>query len=422
MNSRRILRIGPLLAVAFVGFTMSERVSAASDAYEVWATDQSGTAGRLFIYDGDDLTEEAQTAMPEVVDLGGAVSAQCLADTGTTPTRAHILVFNASGTHAILSYVATGHVVFMDAATRAPIECIDVGVQAHAAFPSPDERYLVVANQNGKKMHLIDTDYGTDTFTPAAVVDLVTGCNPTSVTPSTTNAGAACEDAIRRPNNVIICPVIDSSSTLTFATLGGGGMFVYDTSNTSAPALVAEYEKAQISNNGCGGMQSNSQTAGRIDINAGGPPRGAHLYHLPADVAQYSASNPANTPAPTVVFSDAVSNQDSHGMLLNRAMRGRYLWVGDRFTNAVEVVDTALSGPASHVNTFSLVGQHSSDPAPDLMAIAPEGKHGFVALRGPCPLTANSAGTNNSVGATPGVGVIAIQRAGFTGKLVGVAP
>jgi DNA-binding beta-propeller fold protein YncE len=80
--------------------------------------------------------------------LGGAARSLCVAETGSAPRRPHMLVFNAGESHAILAFVATGHVLFMDAASRTPIRCIDVGLQAHAAFPSPDETYVVVANQN----------------------------------------------------------------------------------------------------------------------------------------------------------------------------------------------------------------------------------------------------------------------------------
>jgi hypothetical protein len=395
--------------------------------FEVWVADQSGTAGKLHIYDGKALIQNPSSAVPEIIDLGTAVASQCLAQTGTSPTRAHIVIFNPSQTHAIISYVATGHVVFLNAATRTPIECIDVGVQAHAAFPSPNEEYVVVANQNGKRMHFIETNYSTNSFTEISSIDLVAGCNPGSATPNLTNSGALCQDdgvtqINVRPNNVIICPVIDATSSLTFATLGGGGLLAYDTSDPAAPSLVGEWDRTHISNNGCGGMQTNAQTAEKIYINGGGPPRGAHLYYLPADPVDYSGSNGANIPSPDVVFSDAVSNKDSHGMMLNRAHQGRYLWIADRFANAVEVIDTRLTGSASHVNTFTLAGKHSSDPAPDLLAIAPEGGYGFASLRGPCPVSGNSTTTNNAVGSTPGVGLLAIQKGGLTGKLVGVAP
>jgi hypothetical protein len=103
-------------------------------------------------------------------DLGGAASALCLAQTGANPVRPHMLTMNKASTHAIVSFVASGHVLFMDAQTRQPISCIRTSVgstgvrQVHQSFPSPDETYVAVANQNGKLYERINTDYNTNTF------------------------------------------------------------------------------------------------------------------------------------------------------------------------------------------------------------------------------------------------------------------
>lgn len=35
----------------------------------------------------------------------------------------------------------------------------DVGTQAHAAVPAPDETYILVANHNGQLLQRINTDY-----------------------------------------------------------------------------------------------------------------------------------------------------------------------------------------------------------------------------------------------------------------------
>jgi DNA-binding beta-propeller fold protein YncE len=126
-----------------------------------------------------------------------------------------------------------------------------------------------------------------------------------------------------------------------------------------------------------------------------------------------------NEPAPTTIFAKHGGAQDSHGMLLNEVMGGRYLWVADRFSNAIEVVDTDTD---QLVDSFSLVGRASSDPAPDLIEITPGGEFGVVTLRGACPLTANSAAVNNAVGATPGVGLIKVRKGGSTGDLTALAP
>jgi DNA-binding beta-propeller fold protein YncE len=147
-------------------------LAAQSGVTEVWVTDQSGTAGRLYIYDAHHVHQDAAAAVPEVFALDPdtdptreTVGDQCLAQTGSAPTRAHMIAFNPTQTHAILSFVATGHVAFIDAATRRPVRCIDVGVQAHAAFAAPDGSYVVVANQNGRLLQRIRTNYTTNTFT-----------------------------------------------------------------------------------------------------------------------------------------------------------------------------------------------------------------------------------------------------------------
>ncbi|HUE88610.1 MAG TPA: hypothetical protein VMO26_21235 [Vicinamibacterales bacterium] len=142
-----------LITVCIGGMTPSQRVAAQSGRSEVWVTDQSGTAGRLFIYDAHHVHQDAATARPEILLLDPdndpgteTVGDRCLSQTGTAPTRGHMLAFNLAETHGILSFVATGHVAFIDAATRRAVSCIDVGAQAHAAFPAPDGSYVVVAN------------------------------------------------------------------------------------------------------------------------------------------------------------------------------------------------------------------------------------------------------------------------------------
>ena len=116
-----------------------------------------------------------------------------------------MIAMNASQTHAIISFVASGHVLIMEAPTRTPIDCIRTSVgaggarQVHLAQPSPDESYIAVANQNGKLFERIDTDYATNTFVlnTAANIDLA-NC--------TTPNGVSCQDTALRPDNAPICP------------------------------------------------------------------------------------------------------------------------------------------------------------------------------------------------------------------------
>lgn len=109
--------------------------------------------------------------------LGGAVAEWVRSTTGSVPVRPHFLTFNRSGTHAIISFVATGHVLIIEAATRTPVFVVDVGLQVHAAVPSADETYILVANQNGRLLQRITTDYSQNAFAldNAAELNLGTG-------------------------------------------------------------------------------------------------------------------------------------------------------------------------------------------------------------------------------------------------------
>src|SRR5688572_4752411 len=114
------------------------------DEFEVWLVDQSNSTGQtfggtLYIFEGDDLMgNNAANADAEVIDLGDAAADLCLAETGANPVRPHMIVFNSGDTHGILAFVASGHTVFFDGATREPLACFrsEVGAggarQAHA--------------------------------------------------------------------------------------------------------------------------------------------------------------------------------------------------------------------------------------------------------------------------------------------------
>lgn len=380
--------------------------------HEVWIIDQSDTTsdggGTLYIYAGDALAgRDAASAVPEVIDLGGSARSLCLAATGTAPRRPHMLEFNEAGSHAVLAFVATGHVVFFNAATREPVGCVDVGTRAHAASPSPDGSYVIVANES--LIHRIATDYAANTFTldAAATIDLAT---------CTTPSGAACQDATLRPDNAAICPVIDSSSRFTFVTLRGGGLFVL-ASRATPLAIVAEFDRATIHPNGCGGVEA----SGKIYINSGGGtpanPLESDLYAFPLS-AFSTAPSPPNTPAPILVFShDDRGFVDSHGIVLTKG--GRYLWAGDRGQNRTIVVDTWSDVVVAEI---PLVGSLSNDPAPDLMAIAPSGNRVYISLRGPSPLTGNAAAVGNAVGSTPGLAILRVEAGGARGTLHALAP
>ena len=414
MNKTAIL--ATFLFVGLCGSSMPVTTAVADSKYEVWAVDQSNSRGRshggtLYIYDGKALERGGRGArsVPEVIDLGGAASARCFELTGVNPVRPHMIAMNPSQTHAIISFVASGHVLIMDALTRAPIDCIRTSPgaggarQVHFAIPSPDESYLAVANQNGKLFERIDTDYATNTFVlnTAAMINLAT-----CITPN----GVACQDALVRPDNAPICPIIESTSRYVFVTLRGGGLFVVDAKRTPME-IVAEYDVDTVHPNGCLG----AQVGEKMYVDSGGGTAGhlygADVYAFP--VTGFSTSNPPNVPAPRVILSDTSEDADAHGAALTG--RQRYLWIADRGRNFLWVIDTSTD---EVVNEIPLAGAASDDPTPDLLATSPNGSHVFVSLRGPNPLTADP---HVSTGSTPGVGVVKVTESGRNGVLEAVA-
>jgi len=354
-------------------------------------------------------SDAAATSTPEQIDLGGAAAELCFAKTGANPVRPHMLAVNASQTHAIVSFVASGHVLFLDADTREPIDCIRTSVgdggarQVHFAIPSPDETYVSVANQNGKLFERINTDYSTNTFVldPAATINLAT---------CTTPNGVPCQFALR-PDNAPICPIIDASSRYSFVTLRGGGLFVVDSTLTPMQ-IVAEYDTSTVQGNGCLG----AEVPGKMYVDSGGGTAAnlyqADLYAFP--VTGFSPANPPNTPAPALVFREEVELADAHGAALTK--HEKYLWVADRGRNFLFVVDTATD---AIVNRIPLVTTFAPDATPDLVAVSPNGSHAFMSLRGPNPLTADP---HVSTGSTPGVGVLKVLESGRDARFERIAP
>jgi hypothetical protein len=104
---------------------------------------------------------------------------------------------------------------------------------------------------------------------------------------------------------------------------------------------------------------------------------------------------------------------DAHGAALAR--QDRCLWVADRGRNFLWVVDTGID---KVVNRIHLVNELSVDPTPDLLSVAPDGRHVFMSLRGPVPLTADP---HVSTGTTPGIGVLQVLRGGRSARFEYIA-
>jgi hypothetical protein len=307
-----------------------------------------------------------------------------------------MLFFTKDQSHVILSFLS-GHVLFMDAATKKPEACLSMGKNVHAAWPTPDQKMAIAANMADKKFIRIWTDYKDHKFTFDESKDVM------ALGPM---------ESPERPDTAPVCPITENSSKFAFITLRGGGLIVTDVTETPMKVL-ATLDNKQVHPAGCGGIQ----VGNTMYINSGGGwpadkfPAAASLAY---DVYAVSLGNlPKSVDAKLITSRDG-KTADSHGM----AAVGSYVWSGDRAGNNIEVIDSANN---TSVGTIDVAGKVSDDPAPDLMDAAPDGSYVFVALRGPSPLTGNDKAVNNAVGSTPGVGVVKVTGGGKGGELIGVA-
>lgn len=178
-----------VLVVGIVAPAIVDAEGSRKDSFEVWLVDQSNTdglahGGTVYIYDGEDVTgQNGSSATPtDVINLGDETSALCLSETGANSVRPHMLMFNQAETHALLAFVASGHVVIFNAQTRQPVACLrtELGAgaarQAHQVIATGDDQFLLVTNQNGKKLERIRTDYANNVFIqePGATLNLAT--------------------------------------------------------------------------------------------------------------------------------------------------------------------------------------------------------------------------------------------------------
>jgi hypothetical protein len=385
---RQSLCVAALLASSAVA-------APAAQAYEVWITDQSDTGkesgGFLHIFDGAKLAANPASAKPlQTIDLSGEINKFCEDATKKAVRRPHMLFFNAAQDHVILSFLS-GHVLFMDAATKKPEACLSMGKNAHAAWPTPDQKMAITANIAEKKFIRIWTDYATHKYSFDSEKDVLNL--------------AALENG-ERPDTSPICPITESSSQYAFVTLRGGGLLVLDVTATPLK-VVATLDNNQIHPAGCGGVQA----GGTMYVNSGG---GWPIAPLSYDIYALDISNLPKAITVKLVSQRDDQFADSHGM----ASVGRYVWGADRAGNNVEIIDTVSN---LSVGTIDLETSVNADPAPDLMDTAPDGQYVFVSLRGPSPLTGNDKDAHNAMGTIPGVGVIHVEEGGRVGHYKGQA-
>jgi hypothetical protein len=265
-----------------------------------------------------------------------------------------------------------------------------VGDQAHGAVPSDDDRIALVANQNGKKLARIRTDYAAERYVHEAEADLDLG---------------ALEDA-EHPDNAPICPLMFvDGARKAYVTVRGGGMYIVDAGATPMRVL-RQYGRSQVAPAGCGGVVLGD----KVYINSGAP-TSSDLYVFDARTDALLKHLPL-TPYGT----------DGHGLAL--AGGGRYLWFANRGNgDNVVVIDTARDevvnvlpdvGAAPDLMDLSpgALGRFRCEPASAVMCLAPGGTRAFVTLRPPNNLTGGPSGS----GEGSGVAVMSIAENGRSGS------
>lgn len=397
----RMLKLTALSAV--IGMAIASQAMATG--YEVWVSDQTNSAGIsgaaptgthggfLRVFDGVDLdtqTNPAHTALDTAVLWPNA-----LASTGSNAIRIHGMIPSPNHNYMAVSFVTSGHLGIVDARTKAPVALFRTtgtaagnldgagaaitgstasGRQNHLTLWSPDGKYMLISNQNGKMFERVNVTWNavgsitSAVFDAAASLDMVGGASRISAQPvadaslplgsvagivstqsTMTPNGQHKQNALTRPNNAPICAVVAGDNRTALVTLAGGGMLVVD--YTASPMrIVAEYDKTNISAAGCGGAES----GGFIYVNSGvyaSNVASFALYRLPTNWPSAPLYYPVNFPKAKVVYQDADhglsfpatnaiagNNRDAHGFGLNG--NRTYLHQFDRVKNNVEVFHT----------------------------------------------------------------------------------
>jgi len=393
MGIKILGRISPFLATfAILVSACGGRTAAPSTAptaspappsYELWVVDQAETTptggGTLYIYKGADLSGGAP-APAYTVNLGEAA----LGVGDGIGKHGHSIAFNPAMTHAVISYVDSGHVQVIRAADRKVVASIKMTGSAagpaapHASAVTPAGDAIIVANQGGKRLQRITADFKNDVYKLDAAADLDL---------------SLLEDA-DHPGNLPVIPVFTPDGRYVYVPMRGGGSYVVDYQATPMKT-VATLGKSAIGPQSCCAafVKDTVWTTAQ-----GGATTTTTSFNL------YQVTGLPDRPVAKKILS-RTGNVESHSVILV----GQYLWLADRFANTLDIVDQ--TGDA---RTISLASGPlaSRDPAPDIMAASPDESRVFVALRGKTPLTSNIKGLDNAVGDVGGFAILTVKDGG----------
>ena len=357
--------------------------SPAPPSYELWVVDQAETTptggGTLYIYKGADL-KAAAPAPAFTINLGEAA----LGVGDGVGKHGHSIAFNPAMTHAVISYVDSGHVQVIRAADRKVVASIKMtgsaagAAQPHASAVTPAGDAIIVANQGGKRLQRIAADFKNDVYKLDSGADLDL---------------SLLEDA-DHPGNLPVIPVFTPDGRYVYVPMRGGGSYVVDYQATPMKT-VASLGKPAI------GPQSCCATFVKDTIwttAQGGATTTTTSFNL------YQVTGLPDKPVAKKILS-RTGNVESHSVILV----GQYLWLADRFANTLDIVDQTGEARTMSLASGPLTGR---DPAPDIMTASPDESSVFVALRGKTPLTSNIKGLDNAVGDVGGFAILTVKDGG----------
>ncbi|TMF73277.1 MAG: hypothetical protein E6I18_16085 [Chloroflexi bacterium] len=357
--------------------------TAAPPSYELWVVDQAETTptggGTLYIYKGASF-KDPSPAPAYTVNLGEAA----LGVGDGVGKHGHSIAFNPAMTHAVISYVDSGHVQVIRASDRKVVASIKMtgstagAAQPHATAVTPANDAIIVANQGGKRLQRISADFKNDVYKLDGAADLDL---------------SLLEDA-DHPGNLPVFPVFTPDGRYAYVPMRGGGAYVIDYQATPMKT-VATLGKSAI------GPQSCCATFVKDAIwttAQGGATTTTTSFNL------YQVTGLPEKPVAKKILS-RTGNVESHSVILV----GQYLWVADRFANTLDIVDQTGDARTLSLASGPLAGR---DPAPDIMTLSPHEATVFVALRGKTPLTSNITGLDNAVGDVGGIAILAVTESG----------
>lgn len=346
-----------VLVVCAAGLVLASMAGAASggdrlpgpppgDGYEIWMPDQ-GT-NTMHIYDPSLEEIDRIEFGPEVV-------------------RPHMVEFDSEYRYAFVANTVSGNVAVIRTADREVVAVVDTGPGTHMAAVTPDDSAVWVAVIGGQRFVEIplDLDDPTPTFEIGRVID---------------TAAALAAGPYAYPSAKAICHQYTADSRYAYLTFGPGptegGLVVVDLQN----AEIERFYDPSVVKANCGlALSADGET---MYANWGGNVG-------TGEVGEWYAFDTATH---ELEHTDSSRGLDAHGVRVTPD--GRRLWMVNRATSNAIIVDTRTNRV---VRELPFVGK-----SPDILDFSPDGRHAFVTLRGPNPLS----GPHTIAGDTPGFGVL----------------